>query len=374
MKISALSKKNSNRFANIPIGRIQVWRTLLPLNHPYALALGVLKKFESFIVKVETADGVGWGEVSALPGYHQDSPDEIWSFLKEACQKCINRSLEEAQLLVSQARRRQHFKTAPLEMAIEELASPVEGTGISGSVPLIGVLNLLSEVEAQCQRLLELGCRTLKIKIGSDLKRECGLIERLKKTAVVRQFTMRFDANQSLSLKSAKEICRLIADLPASFLEQPFGTEEWKTTAELCSSSQVPVMLDESIYEKDDILRAVESGVKWIKLKIAKQGTRAKLVELGRLAEKLGLGVIIGNGVATEIACRLEAAAWLELKRREAGEMNGFLKIREPIVKAPFRVDKFSWDFSSLSVAVNQACLNRHFVEHHEVRSFDNKG
>ncbi len=64
-----------------------------------------------------------------------------------------------------------------------------------------------------------------------------------------------------------------------------------------------------------------------------------RLLEDG-LAEikKLNLFPVMGNGVAADIGCWMEACVAAG-RVTTAGEMNGFLKISDPIVKNPLRVE-----------------------------------
>ena len=86
-------------------------------------------------------------------------------------------------------------------------------------------------------------------------------------------------------------------------------------------------MLDESIMNKQDIIEAIDCGVSYIKLKLAKFGSIFRMLEVMRFAEERGLKVIIGNGVSTGISCYIEAQLWQKCITKMAGEMNGFLKI-----------------------------------------------
>ena len=75
------------------------------------------------------------------------------------------------------------------------------------------------------------------------------------------------------------------------------GTE-WSVFA---ASSQVPIVLDESIYNEADIVRAARIGAYGVKLKLMKNFGIAETLSLARQARHLGLIVVFGNGVATDI-------------------------------------------------------------------------
>lgn len=324
------------------IKSIRFWRAELPLNKPYALSLGTLEHYDAFILRIEAGNRVGWGEICALPGYHYDSPEEIGKYL----QGLEGTTFEELKDRICEDKKRGYFKTAPLEMALEDLQTDYSQFDFAEkNIPLIGVLPLNGSPE----ELVRKGCRDIKIKLGTDIKSEIAWLKELKKNPDIRRLRLRFDANQALDFDHALAFCDLIRDLPALYLEQPFGIDDWPLTQKLCASQPVPVMLDESIYNEDDVRKAKEAGARWVKFKLAKHGTRREMLQLIRLAQKLGLGIILGNGVATEISCWYEGLVWLESGGRVAGEMNGFCKLQTPLVRNAFRVRNFVWQMPERS-------------------------
>jgi L-alanine-DL-glutamate epimerase-like enolase superfamily enzyme len=86
------------------------------------------------------------------------------------------------------------------------------------------------------------------------------------------------------------------------------------------------MMLDESIYGLEDIERAARLGAaRYIKLKLMKMGSLELLAQGIRRIRELGMEPVLGNGVACEVGCWMEACVARTLIAN-AGEMNGFLK------------------------------------------------
>ena len=79
-------------------------------------------------------------------------------------------------------------------------------------------------------------------------------------------------------------------------------------------------------------------AAKFIKLKLMKLGTMDRLVEACLLVRKLGMIPVLGNGVATELGCWMEACAAIRTIDN-AGEMNGFLKPRARLFAEPLKAD-----------------------------------
>jgi L-alanine-DL-glutamate epimerase-like enolase superfamily enzyme len=96
-------------------------------------------------------------------------------------------------------------------------------------------------------------------------------------------------------------------------------------------------MLDESIYGMADIERAAAlEGVGLIKLKLKKLGSLERLKRGLERIRELGMEPVLGDGVAAEIGCWMEACV-ARSTIRNAGEMNGFLKPKARLFSAPLR-------------------------------------
>lgn len=94
-------------------------------------------------------------------------------------------------------------------------------------------------------------------------------------------------------------------------------------------------MLDESIYGISEIERAATiPGVGFVKVKLKKLGSLARLEAALRRITGLGLTPVLGDGTATDISCWMEAAV-ARTTIRNAGENNGFLKLVDPVFKNP---------------------------------------
>ena len=114
-------------------------------------------------------------------------------------------------------------------------------------------------------------------------------------------------------------------------------------------------MLDESIYTVNDVNRAAQVGCQWIKLKLCKQGGIDELLQLAKHAKSIGLKVVIGNGVATDVSNLLEL--WVYDRYRHlfdgASESNGFAKLQQPLVHTTLSVESgcavWSSDYSGLT-------------------------
>jgi L-alanine-DL-glutamate epimerase-like enolase superfamily enzyme len=99
------------------------------------------------------------------------------------------------------------------------------------------------------------------------------------------------------------------------------------------------MMLDESIYGMADIERAAQlRAARFIKLKLMKMGSLEALAQGIRRIRELGMVPVLGNGVACEVGCWMEACVARTLIAN-AGEMNGFLKLVARLLVNPVRFE-----------------------------------
>ena len=148
---------------------------------------------------------------------------------------------------------------------------------------------------------------------------------------------IRLDGNQGYT---RTEAIRFIAKLNPSgieLFEQPCHADDWDSTLAISKIANVPMMLDESIYGLEDIRRAADLNIAtYIKVKLMKFGSFKNLINALTLISNLGMKPILGNGVAGEIGCWMEALA-ARTHITNAGEMNGFMKPISSILQNPLQ-------------------------------------
>ena len=139
---------------------------------------------------------------------------------------------------------------------------------------------------------------------------------------------LRIDANRAYT---EDEGCKFVKGLKPNFIElfeQPCHADDWEANATVAKLSSVPIMLDEPICSMQDIEKASKiDGVGLCKLKLKRFVSISKLVESINYAHSLGLEIVIGDGLGSEINCWMEAKIASGLIEN-AGEYNGFLKIK----------------------------------------------
>lgn len=109
-------------------------------------------------------------------------------------------------------------------------------------------------------------------------------------------FTIRLDGNQGFTEKTYLGFLDFLSsrNYPIDLFEQPLPKDDYRGLKEIKKRSSVPVILDETIFNKADLKRAVEDGLcHGINIKIAKSGISESL-RLYKEAKKNGLKLMMG--------------------------------------------------------------------------------
>ena len=319
---------------------ITLHRIELPLRVPYKLAFGPVTHFDTLIVNVTDTNGnQGFGEATILTGYTHETISASWDLIQELAQKLVVQSEDANQQLLDHYIVSDPFTVTALASAIELANHKSKFLNQSiASIPILGVVNAeaLEDLELEIESLLSSGFKTLKVKVGFDVDKDSFKVKNVQKVLRERA-KIRLDGNQGYT---RTEAIRFIAQLNPSgieLFEQPCHADDWDSTLAISKIANVPMMLDESIYGLEDIRRAADLNIAtYIKVKLMKFGSFKNLINALTLISNLGMKPILGNGVAGEIGCWMEALA-ARTHITNAGEMNGFMKPISSILQNPLQ-------------------------------------
>ena len=323
------------------LDRITVRRLAIPLTVPYRLAFGAVERFDTLVVECAARDGrAGLGEATVLTGYTDETIEDSWRAACEIAGELAGLDAPAAQHRIALQLPQRPFTATAFGTALEMLEqSAALEIARETAVPILGVVNA-SGVEAMSRAiedLLAAGYRTLKVKVGSDLAKDIahvGTVQRLLRGRA----RLRIDANQGFSAADGIAFVRALDPAGVELFEQPCAAADWDAHLAVARSSNVPMMLDESIYGLADIERAAElQAARYVKLKLMKLGTLGALAQALERIRALGMTPVLGNGVACDLGCWMEACVAAR-HIDNAGEMNGFLKARAQLLEEPLEV------------------------------------
>jgi L-Ala-D/L-Glu epimerase len=307
---------------------IAAYRLQVPLTKPYRLAFGTVQRYDTIIVAAtDSAGRSGFGEATVLTGYTDETIDDAWRVAREFAAHVVNAPHDARRAMLARLAGTHPFTASAFGTAFEMLESADRLLGPAATVPLVGLLDAQGEqaIVAQFDALLAAGYRTIKIKVGFDVDSDARFVRAVQRAGRGRA-RIRVDANQGYTAEQGVAFVRALDPQDIELFEQPCAAGDWDAHLRVARAANVPLMLDESIYGMANIEKAAALGcAQFIKVKLMKFVTLEALTSaIGRI-RTLGMQPVLGNGVACDPGCWLEAcvaAAHID----NAGEMNGFLK------------------------------------------------
>jgi len=333
------------------IDAVDVRRLKIPLSEPYHLSHATVESFDVILFEVVTLSGRrGTGEVTPLTGYSRESGSEAWSRLTDVATVLPGLTESEARQRIEDRLDGYRFTRTAVDCALETaFHDPIE----SVAAPVVGITSTdipAEQAVVDVTEQLEAGFETVKVKIGFDPETDAArLSEVVSETPGDIEF--RVDANQGYTLEEAR---RFLAGVPTErlqLLEQPLPTGNLHDHATLHSDFEVPVMLDEEISSAADLEAVADvNAAGLVKFKLMKAGGWRTLQSLVRRANELDFGVVVGNGVQSDVACIYEAIIWQRANLPLAGEFNGWRKQRQALTSGglQFQDGRLRWDGTSI--------------------------
>ncbi|WP_424138847.1 mandelate racemase/muconate lactonizing enzyme family protein [Roseomonas chloroacetimidivorans] len=322
----------------VRVVRVEAWRLDLPIRVPYKVSSRTFTAFDPIVARVTLSDGrVGFGEAVISPGYGHELPESGWAFVRGHAARLVGMEPREAIGMLTRSLPGDSHAVTVLGTAIEMACRhPALRMDRECRIPLLAPIHATSgpSLEAELEELLAEGYGALKVKVGFEAAADTRRVREIQQLVRGRA-TLRLDANRGFSREDGIRFAGELEPGGIELFEQPCAMDDWDANTAVAAVSTVPVMLDESIYDTGDIRRAGEiPGVGYVKIKLKKFGTLDGLVTAGRIAREAGLGLVMGDGVATEIICWMEAAVAPQVIDN-AGEMNGYLKLSSPLLRNP---------------------------------------
>jgi L-alanine-DL-glutamate epimerase-like enolase superfamily enzyme len=323
------------------IAAIRLTRLRIPLKVPYRLSFRPVEHFDTIIVESEAQDGaVGLGEATVLTGYTEETIEGSWTKAGEIAARLKRLDTREAKSVLASLTKELPFTVTAFGTALEML----EGNAYLSrereqAVQLLAGINEKEDdkVRAEFERFYGEGYRTFKIKVGFDVEKDLAHVRCVQKLASGKA-KLRVDANQGYSAEQGIAFVRALDPADIELLEQPCRAGDWDSHMAVVRAARVPMMLDESIYGLAEIQRAAElKAARFIKLKLMKLASLEALGEALERIRSLGMMPVLGNGVACDLGCWMEACVAAR-HIDNAGEMNGFLRARAGLLTEALEV------------------------------------
>ncbi|MFT6924136.1 MAG: o-succinylbenzoate synthase [Crocinitomicaceae bacterium] len=237
---------------------------------PSGTSRGILTEKHAWFISIwnpENPEIIGTGECSVIPGL---SPDFISLESKTDYENKLNEVCENLTLDLN--------NWPSIKFGIETALLDLEngGTGIyfnnaftSGQkqIPINGLVWMGDPefMQDQIEKKIEAGFSTIKMKIGAiDFDSEIRLLQGIRSNYSPEEITLRVDANGAFNPEEALNKLKRLSELAIHSIEQPIKAGQWNEMATLCSSTPLPIALDEeliginSLSDKIELIQTIQ--------------------------------------------------------------------------------------------------------------------
>jgi L-alanine-DL-glutamate epimerase-like enolase superfamily enzyme len=262
------------------------------------------------LVRVLTDKGVeGFGEVSATAAWSGEDAVTATHFIRDLLAPVlVGKPLERIEAHATELDRilrGNWFTKAGVSTALWDALGRTRGVSVAEllggpyrrDVPVkISLSGDGDELRAGYETAFDLGFRSFKIKVGRDPGDDVARIA-LARELAGDDLLLGADANGGWPLDVALETVPRLAESRIAFIEQPVRADDLEGLRDVRALG-VPLVADESVYSSSDVRRIGRLGAAdVVSVYVGKSSGLERAVESARLANELGMDVVIGaNG------------------------------------------------------------------------------
>ena len=305
----------------LPIADLEFRPFDVPLDEPFGIATGVQTLAQNVLVELRLGDGtVGLGEAAPFPAVNGETQAQVLAALPAARAALLG--LDARRLRPASKAAREALAGTPSALAAVETAlldaftrhaklslwSFFGGSETELRTDITIPTGTLAHAATLAARAEAQGFDTLKIKIGgsaleSDVARVRAVLRAAPRARLVLDANASLDADDTLALLDALGEARSSVVL----LEQPTPKDDLDALRRVSERAGVPVAADESARSTRDVVELAKAGAAAvINVKIMKSGV-FEAWDMVRAAQALGLGLMVGGMVETELAMSTSA-------------------------------------------------------------------
>ncbi len=299
----------------------------LPVHTPFAIATGTMQAADCAVVELDDGCGnIGLGEAAPFSAVTGEDLKKTADAMSDLCETIRPLSPEQAIKALSRKSSDSSIPVTALcaiESAVFDLiarrqsiplwrlfGSPTldGGSDIPAAIATDITVTVMppDQVPGFMDKFSAHGFRTFKVKVSGRVEADTECVRAVVDwgTKHKQPTEIILDGNQGFDLERAGQLLANLAKLnivPVCF-EQPLPRSDIKGLAKLSRMTSVPVLLDESVTTVDEVVRAYHAGAgSMINIKITKSGVVESL-RMIMAAKSLGMGLMIGGMLETEIA------------------------------------------------------------------------
>lgn len=304
----------------------------IPLREPFAIATGSVTEARNVLITLTLEDGsVGYGECAPFPPSTGESQETALAAARGCIELLAGRDTAQWRLLsklVHSFYFAQKTVCAGIEMAILDAFTRSYGLPLYSffggahsfietdmSIPMVTPERGFELAEETAKR----GIKTLKVKVGGDLRDDVNRVEAIRSGAPHLAITL--DANQGYTPNEALLCLEALddRDIRPLLLEEPVHKDDLQGLRYIMQHTTVPIAVDESASSLTAVTRIIaENAANVISIKLMKTGI-VEAMDIAALCRASNKQLMIGAMIESRLA--ISASAHL------AAGLGGFLFI-----------------------------------------------
>ena len=311
----------------------------LGLEAPFGIARGTQETAENVVVRVTDEGGmtgVGAAGPAARYGETGATAEALLPSLLDAVESVGDpHALDAAERAMGDHVRGNPAARAAVDVALHDLVARRLGVPLHrlwgldpDRAPPTSFTVGLAAPETMGERAaaaVDAGRDVLKVKLGTDPTTDRERIEAVREAAP--DATIRVDANEGWTPRTAVAASEWLADAGVEFLEQPVPADDPEGLRFVYERSALPVALDESIVRPTDV-PAVADRADVAVVKVTKCGGLRRTRRAIHVARAHGLEVMLGCMVESNAAI---AAAWQLAPLVDYADLDGALLLADDV-------------------------------------------
>lgn len=357
------------------------WRPYaVPFAAEFATAHGGWRVREGAIVWLVTDSGVtGYGEIAPLPSHGTMASAELLSMLEGIAPHLVGQDVDALAARVDELLG-EGVACAPLRCGIETAAldataraagvsvATMLSPGVVRDMPVNAVIDVAPCADAAeaARRAVTRGFGDIKLKVGvaASADSEVARVAAVRH-AVGPDVRLRLDANGAWTESQAIEVLRALEPYDIELMEQPVAAGDVASLARVRAAARTPIAADEGVTGAAAVRELIDArAVDAIVVKPPVAGGLRRAVEMMRMAECAGLGVIVTSALDTgiSVAAALQLAASLAQPARACGLATLEL-LEDDLIEEELRISNGHMavpDTPGVGVTVDEGALARH--------------
>jgi len=271
----------------------------LQFHNPTGTSRGVYTIKVSWFIFLSDGVNTGIGECSLLKGLSIDDRPDFQQKLFEICEQIKQDIFDFEQPLFDFPSIKFGFETALLDLKNGGLhiLFPSKFTEGESGITTNGLIWMgdKTSMRQQIAEKLKKGFSCIKLKIGAiDWESEREVIAEMRRQFSAKELIIRVDANGAFNFQQAKTVLSELAEMQVHSIEQPIKAGNWEEMAKLCSSTPIPIALDEELIgifkheKKRELLEFIKP--QFLILKPSLLGGFKASEEMISIAEEMNIG------------------------------------------------------------------------------------